>query len=83
MEDLKSQPNCLNLDYVYKFGKYKGISLRDVIGFNCLYVNWCVNNVDGFVLTSHAEMFLYDMAELNEDKGMAYLDDYEFWDMEH
>lgn len=49
-----SHPFCIfeNIDDCLNFGKYKGLSLADVLEINPSYVNWCVKKCDGvhFVL---------------------------------
>lgn len=43
---------------VFSKGEYKGRTLWSVIGSNPKYVYWCLDNVDGFVLSDKEENFL-------------------------
>lgn len=36
------------LESVFTFGKYKGWSLRQIIGGNPSYIQWCILNLDHF-----------------------------------
>ena len=41
-----------DLDTILNFGKYKGKTLKDVASENIMYIEWCIMNVDFFVISS-------------------------------
>lgn len=43
-----------NLDKRFPFGKYKGDQLWLVIDTDPGYVDWCIDNIDGFELDNEA-----------------------------
>lgn len=53
-----------DLDTVFTFGKYKGETLRDVFERDPAYVDYCLVNVDEFLVE---DFVLDDLKELNPD----------------
>lgn len=53
-----------DLDTVFTFGKYKGETLRDVFERDPAYVDYCLVNVDEFLVE---DFILDDLKELNPD----------------
>ena len=43
-----------NLDKEFPFGKYKGDALWLVIDTDPSYIDWCIENIDGFELNNEA-----------------------------
>ena len=54
------------LNSTFKFGKYKGTSVKSVLETDISYINWCLINNETFVLAADAEDYA---AELKENKG--------------
>ena len=53
-----------DLDTVFTFGKYKGETLRDVFERDPAYVDYCLVNVDEFLVE---DFVLDDLREINPD----------------
>lgn len=39
---------------LFIYGKYKNLSISDVLVINPLYIVWCMINIDDFILTNDA-----------------------------
>lgn len=53
-----------NLNTVFKFGKYKGKTLKQVIDEDINYVVWCLSDINEFRLDNDAIVYFID----NKDK---------------
>lgn len=42
--------NLYSLDSIFDFGKYRECTLRMVLELNAYYIEWCILNVDFFVV---------------------------------
>ena len=56
-----------NLDTEFRFGKYKGKTVREVLDLQSSYLNWCVINVDNFIISDS------DAAEMKRYNSRFYL----------
>lgn len=64
---------------VFKFGKYKGLKVSDVIEANVSYVRWCLENVKGFELDgSLEEKYRVHLREL-EDATNGAFNEYDYY----
>lgn len=64
----------IGLEDNFDFGKYKGKSVEAVINEDVKYIEWCIDNVDGFELDNEAY-------EDYEDK-LDYYDNYRDYELE-
>ncbi len=48
---MKYPMKAYDFQTVFKFGKYKGKSLEEVIILNVHYITWCIKNVDNFYVS--------------------------------
>lgn len=64
----KSEPKLYKLDSVFGFGKYKGCTVDDVLEDHPGYIEWCIENIDGFEIHT----------EVDEDPRWV---DYQFRDL--
>lgn len=46
------------LQTIFTFGKYKGMTVTEVIDTNPRYLSWAENNIDGFILAPEVEEIL-------------------------
>lgn len=50
----KVTTNYYELSDILTFGKYKDMSIENVIVFDSQYITWCLDNVEGFNLDEQA-----------------------------
>jgi len=67
----------LGLGDVLEFGKYAGTAIEDILNDDHDYIQWCLDNIKGFVLDSDAQDALELMQnEYQEDDDWCFpLDD--------
>lgn len=53
------------------FGKYKGLSIKDVINEDCTYIKWCVDNVADFELDVQASDYHEEAMEAHMETIIA------------
>ena len=72
-----------NLNSVFRFGKYNGLSLSQILSIQSSYINWCLENLDHFYISIEDQLAIkniYNEFIINEDKmsfEVADYDDYE------
>jgi hypothetical protein len=69
-----------DLDSVFSFGKFKGLSLSQVLLVQTSYVNWCLENLDHFYISMEDQVAikaLHNEFVLNEDKMGLEAEDYD------
>jgi hypothetical protein len=74
-----------NLDSVFSFGKFKGLSLSQILLVQTSYVNWCLENLDHFYILMEDQVaikVLYNEFVLNEDKMSYEVEDDDYYDYE-
>lgn len=68
----------------FTFGKHKGESLSHVIGSDPTYVEWCIDEIEGFSISDRAhDQLHYSLEEYYESKWSGfegYLDYYDLCD---
>ena len=73
------------LDTVISFGKYKGISLSQILLVQTSYVNWCLENLDHFYISMKDQVaikVLHNEFELNIDKMIFEAEDYDDYEQD-
>lgn len=68
------QLKMYNLKTRLDFGKYKGDTVDDVITNDPQYLEWCLENVDGFCLTKSAKHELELALEVYDDWADAMME---------
>ena len=72
---------------LFTFGKYKGELVQDVINKDACYVEWCINNVDGFVMSKEDDARIrrlanIERAEEEREYNHERYDDFDFGSLE-
>ncbi len=60
-----------NLETVFSFGKYNGISLTQVLQIDPTYLNWCLSNLDHFYIAEEDQLIIESNCKeftINEEK---------------
>jgi hypothetical protein len=48
---MKYPMKAYDFQTIFKFGKYKGKSLEEIVVLNVHYITWCIKNVDNFYVS--------------------------------
>lgn len=85
---LKIKENAMkyyDLETVFSFGKFNGLSLSKVLSIQPSYVNWCLENLDHFYISEESQFeikSIYKDFTINEDKMCFETEDYDDFDSE-
>ena len=60
-----------SLDDTLRFGKYKGMTVREAIDKDHNYINWCVDNIPKFELDIHADNYLDEVIDKVVNKKLG------------
>ena len=74
-----------NLETVFSFGKYNGLSISQVLLIQPTYINWCLDNLDHFFITAEIQLKIKSISEdfiINEHKMSFELEDCDDFDCE-
>jgi len=73
-----------NLNSVFTFGKFNGLSVSKILSIQPSYINWCLENLDHFYILEEDQIEMkniYNEFKLNEDK-MSFEEEYDDFDCE-
>lgn len=65
------------LDSVFTFGKYEGMTIKEVFERDPKYIDFCYNNIDEFYVSPEVmhELRATNLAEISEPSAMESFDD--------
>ena len=69
----------VSLNEILSFGKFYGMSIKEIIDKKPSYIIWCSENIEWFVLDEKAKQYLLNNLD-TDDFEDDYLDGY--WDLE-
>jgi hypothetical protein len=58
---LSRKSKYMDIDTIFRFGKYSGETLGIVVKIDPSYVYWCMKNLEGFILSTEAEGLLLEI----------------------
>lgn len=58
LKSINNHCNTMLLDSRFRFGKYRGHTLDEIIRCDPSYVDWCLNHVDRFKISEDADKML-------------------------
>jgi hypothetical protein len=75
-----------NLETIFTFGKFNGLSLSQVLSIQPTYVNWCLEKLDHFYMAEEDQLIINSICPeftITEQKMYIEINDHDDFDCEH
>ena len=69
-----------NLESIFTFGKFEGLTVSQVLINQPTYVNWCIENLDHFYILEQDQLIIKSIFKgflINEDKMIFEIDNFD------